>query len=132
MSDSEELLAHVAAALALHARRMRSEGRSVPPGLLVIAEWAADCVRSRHSPTVLDGLARVLDGRVMDPLLLTKHDAATLLRMSVRTVERMAANGTLTPVKVAGSVRFRRSDLDAYVAKLGGSFRDDTTTKGAA
>jgi hypothetical protein len=71
MNESEELLAHVAAALALHARRLRSEGLQVPPLVLLVAEWAAGCVSSRQPATSLDRLVELLDGERVDKMLLT-------------------------------------------------------------
>ena len=53
-----------------------------------------------------------------DALLLTKRDASALLRVSVRTVERLIASGSLRTVTVSASPRIRRSDLEAYVNSL--------------
>jgi excisionase family DNA binding protein len=43
-----------------------------------------------------------------DPLL-TKSETADLLRMSLRTIERLASAGKLTKIKIGGCVRFRLS-----------------------
>ncbi|SDP46401.1 DNA binding domain-containing protein, excisionase family [Klenkia soli] len=118
MGEAEELLAHIAAALALHARRLRSEGLPVPPALLVAATWATDCVRTRQVATSLDRLVELLDGERVEKMLLTKDQAATALGVSVRTLDRVVASGALTLVKVEGSARIRRADLDGYVAGL--------------
>lgn len=131
MTPAEELLAHVAAGLALHARRLRQEGLTVPPALLVVADWAADCVRTRQDATALDGLVGLLDGARVDKYLLTKAEAAGSLGVSVRTLERLIADGRLALVRVEGSARIRRADLDAYVTGLG-SFRDALDRKGIA
>lgn len=50
--------------------------------------------------------------------LLTQRQAATVLCLSERTVERMRVSG-LGPkfVRVSGrSIRYRQSDLEAYIA----------------
>ncbi|MDP8961514.1 MAG: helix-turn-helix domain-containing protein [Actinomycetota bacterium] len=53
------------------------------------------------------------------PQLLTRHEAAQGLRVSLATLERLIARGDLPSVKV-GRRRFVRStDLDAYIASLG-------------
>ena len=130
--DGGDFLAHLAVALGLYARRLRSEGLAVPPLVLEVAEWAGDCARNRQTATVLDAFAARLDGPHMSPRLLTKADTAQVLGVSVRTLERLAATGALVPVRVEGSVRYRVTDVDAYVSGLGSSFRDDLDRKGAA
>ncbi|MDE2097205.1 MAG: helix-turn-helix domain-containing protein [Patescibacteria group bacterium] len=51
--------------------------------------------------------------------LLSKRQAAQLLGIGVRTVERFVARGVLIPVRPAGirAVRFKRGDLLAWVEK---------------
>ena len=49
--------------------------------------------------------------------LLTQSDAAKLLRLSERTLERLRLQGGGPPfVKAGRSVRYRESDLDAWIA----------------
>ena len=47
--------------------------------------------------------------------LLTCHEAATYLRLHVRTVGRLLNQGMLPGVKVGRQWRLRRADLDAYL-----------------
>jgi excisionase family DNA binding protein len=47
--------------------------------------------------------------------LLRKKEAAFKLGCSVRTIEREASCGRLTPVKVRGGVRFRDSEIQAII-----------------
>jgi len=48
--------------------------------------------------------------------LLTKRETAAYLRVSLRTVERWTAAGTLTASRMsAHTVRYRRGDLAAFV-----------------
>ena len=58
------------------------------------------------------------DGR-MAPLLLDLGEVAGALRLSLSTVKRLLAAGTLPAVEVAGKRRVRRCDLEAYVEGLG-------------
>lgn len=51
-------------------------------------------------------------------MLLTLPETAHLLAVSRSTVERLVARGDLLGVRVAGSTRIRRGDLDAYIAAL--------------
>ena len=51
------------------------------------------------------------------PALLTVEEAARELRVSKRTVWKLLKAGSFPePVKVAGLTRWRRRDLDVYVA----------------
>ena len=47
--------------------------------------------------------------------LMTCEEAATYLRLHVRTVGRLLKQGKLPGVKVGRQWRLRRADLDAYV-----------------
>ena len=51
-------------------------------------------------------------------LLLTQREAATLLKLSERTVERMRVSG-LGPkfIRVSGrSIRYRLTDIESYIS----------------
>jgi len=51
--------------------------------------------------------------------LLTQREAATLLRLSERTLERLRVSGSGGPRFVRcgrRSIRYRQEDLDAYIA----------------
>jgi excisionase family DNA binding protein len=47
--------------------------------------------------------------------LISKKEAAEILGVSVRTIERMLLNGEVTKVKVRGSVRIRLNELNEYL-----------------
>ena len=49
--------------------------------------------------------------------LLTKLEAAALLRVSTRTIDRERDSGNLRWVSIGGRVRFKIADLEKYVAK---------------
>ncbi len=51
------------------------------------------------------------------PLLVSVADAARLLAVSERTVERMLEAGELTRVRVRGSVRVERDELEALIRR---------------
>ncbi|MGH9281590.1 MAG: helix-turn-helix domain-containing protein [Acidimicrobiales bacterium] len=57
----------------------------------------------------------------MLPLLLDYEDVADVLQVSTATVKRLVSSGDLPAVKVAGARRVRRVDVEAFVARLGGS-----------
>lgn len=52
------------------------------------------------------------------PMLMTKTETAEHLRVSPRTVGRLAAAGSLPAVRVGGSPRFRRADVEAFITGL--------------
>jgi excisionase family DNA binding protein len=58
--------------------------------------------------------------------LLTCEEAATHLRLHVRTVGRLLKQGKLPGVKVGRQWRLRRADLDAYLSG-GTSLRSENT-----
>jgi excisionase family DNA binding protein len=49
--------------------------------------------------------------------MLTTHEAASYLRLSARTLERLRVQGTGPKfVRLNHSVRYRQQDLEAYIA----------------
>ena len=49
--------------------------------------------------------------------LKTKKEAADRLKVSTRTIDRLRARETLRYVTVGGQIRFRDSDLEAFIAR---------------
>jgi excisionase family DNA binding protein len=47
--------------------------------------------------------------------LLTRKEAAALLRITVRTLERLAADGKLRRTKIRGKVLIERSEIERLV-----------------
>ena len=54
-----------------------------------------------------------------DPLLLKVNQVAESIAMGTRTVWRLHSTGELRGVRIGRSVRWRRDDVEAYVAGLG-------------
>ncbi len=50
--------------------------------------------------------------------LLTLAETAGLLRIAVPTLRRLQQQHKIPSVKVGGSVRFLKSDIAAYIAKM--------------
>jgi excisionase family DNA binding protein len=48
--------------------------------------------------------------------LLTSREVAELFRVSTETIYRWGRQGTLDPVTVGGTIRFRRTDVEALLA----------------
>ena len=51
----------------------------------------------------------------MKQKLLSKKQVAELFSVSVRSVERLAARGRLTKVKIGGCVRFKLKEVEAIM-----------------
>jgi excisionase family DNA binding protein len=49
--------------------------------------------------------------------LLSKREAAALLAISIRTLDRMRSTGEIQAVKVRGAVRFTPAAIERYVQK---------------
>jgi len=49
--------------------------------------------------------------------LFTAQEVADRLRVTVRTVQRLETEGTLIPVRVGRAVRYRREDVDEFLAQ---------------
>lgn len=72
-----------------------------------------DCLLTR----LYNGL--VPSTKVITSLLLTLSEAAGLLRLSDRTLQRMVASGEFpAPLKLRGATRVPLADVEGYVAKL--------------
>ena len=58
--------------------------------------------------------------------ILTLDEVAAYLKAGKRTVYRLAANGKLPAFKLGGTWRFRRGDLDKWIAsRIGKAMVDD-------
>jgi excisionase family DNA binding protein len=53
----------------------------------------------------------------MQPLLLTKAEAARTLAVNVRQITRWIASGELCPVRLGRLVRFTQAELEAFVER---------------
>jgi excisionase family DNA binding protein len=114
-----ELIAHLIVALSRYVRQLRAEGGRVPVQVESLVTFLIDTARARHDLAVLDSWRPASDHSFMPRrLLLTKRDAAELLGISLRTIERVISAGRLPLVHVEGAARVRVTDLEAYVQGL--------------
>lgn len=51
-------------------------------------------------------------------LVVTRREAARLLCVNERTLQRREADGTLRPLRIGGCVRYKRSDIDDLLRRL--------------
>lgn len=54
-----------------------------------------------------------------DLCLMTTDDAAMRLGLSTATLWRLRKEGTLTAVKIGGSLRYRREDVERFLKRCG-------------
>lgn len=71
--------------------------------------------RAKQTAAVESALA-LLAGKSEDALLYSGAQSARLLNISVQTLWRMVRSGTIQPVKIRGSTRYRRADLERLAA----------------
>lgn len=102
--------------LDLLARRCREDGRSLPPGLVALAEMTAADRPGPRRPEVDDGPG-VGEGGPVTPLAVDYEDAARMVGVSSRQVRRLVSSGAIPVVHVggAGSPRIRVEDLRRYL-----------------
>jgi excisionase family DNA binding protein len=48
--------------------------------------------------------------------LIERSEVASLLGVSLRTVDRLRSSGELRAIRIRGSIRFAAQDVEAYVA----------------
>lgn len=132
---NRELFAHLALAMSRYEVEARRDGVAVPAELAVLRGFFMDCAQRRPEATEGAGGPSLADGGGMTEhaLLLSRRQVAGLLACSTRSVDRLIAAGTLQAVKVEGSTRVRRGDLDTYIAGLSPrSFREQVVEKDTA
>jgi excisionase family DNA binding protein len=109
VTDDELTLWYIAELLEEHRQRCRRDGLVLPVGLASALALARG--RQRATPRGENALSP-------DALCVTFEQAATVLAVSRRTVERMAARGELPTVEIGGIRRIAREDLLAYVQSM--------------
>jgi len=135
-TDGRVILAHVGSAMTEHVKAVSRNGGTVPPeiaALLDVLLALMDSATPSQRETPLRAPAASPHARPMESLLLSRHEAARVLKRSLRSLDRAISAGQLPAVRVEGSTRIRRRDLEAYVERLPSrSFRDNITAKGGA
>jgi len=113
--------AHVAKALAEHVRWARANGVRVPEDVLRLADLASTSASGRQDTSKSTGWAGLATTGPVEPSLLNYNEAAAVLGMGRRSLERLVEAGSLPRVRIGAAVRIRRQDLDEYVEALGGA-----------
>jgi excisionase family DNA binding protein len=114
-----DMIKHVTLALGAHVRRLHRDALPVPREVEELALFLMHLARTRQdAPPVVDPSGHTHNEVMPDRLLITKGEAARRLGVSVRTVERLVANGRLPQVHVERLARIRVSDLEAFTHSL--------------
>jgi excisionase family DNA binding protein len=50
--------------------------------------------------------------------LFTPRETQAYIRVSATTLRKLAALGALRPIRIGRALRYRRSDVEAYIQKL--------------
>jgi len=109
---------HMTLALSAHVRRLHLDALPVPREVEELALFLMHLARTRQDAPPMVGPAGHAHTDVMpDRLLVTKGEAARRFGVSVRTIERLVANGRLPQVHVERLARIRVSDLEAFAAR---------------
>ena len=112
-------MAHLVVALSRYLRQLRAEGGRVPAQVEALIAFLTNPARAVPDVTVLDSWRAASSPPAMPRrLLITKSDAAEVLGISLRTIERLISSGRLPLVHVEGAARVRVTDLEAYVQSL--------------
>ncbi|MDT0351697.1 helix-turn-helix transcriptional regulator [Pseudonocardia charpentierae] len=120
-----ELLEHLALAMTMHVRNLRQDALRVPPSVDELAAVLVHYVQTRQVATLAEhewtAMSRAAhDDKMTGRLLVSKAEAAELLGVSVRTVERLIAHGQLPLLHIERASRLRLADIEAYVNSLAG------------
>jgi excisionase family DNA binding protein len=114
-----ELIAHLVVALSRYLRQLRTDGVRVPAQVEALMTFLTDPSRALHDvPVHESGRPTSQAAAIPKRLLVTKSDAAAMLGVSLRTIERLISAGRLPLVHVEGAARVRVTDLEAYVQGL--------------
>ncbi|WP_369222447.1 helix-turn-helix domain-containing protein [Streptomyces sp. R39] len=106
---------HLAIALRDRARQLRRDGRTLPARLVELADTLS---QSRPATTGQPLPVSDTSGDLEPAWLLSSTEAARLLGCSTRTLDRRAAAGEVPSVQDGNRRRYRRTDLQQYVATL--------------
>jgi excisionase family DNA binding protein len=124
-----DLIAHLVIALSRYRRQLRTDGGRLPAQIEDLITFLGDRVGPLHDVPRLDPWRAASDSSAMPRrLLITKSDAAKLLGVSLRTIERLISAGRLPLVHVEGAARVRVADLEAYVQGLAADWRTQSIT----
>jgi excisionase family DNA binding protein len=115
-----DVAGHLAVAVELYRRELRrAKGWAGPAELDGFGKRLQFHARDRLGPTAVAELASLLDDDGMVPLLVPKVEVARILGgVSLRSVDRLIADGSLPAVTLGGRVLVRRADLETFVGDL--------------
>lgn len=108
--------AHVAAALAGWSRTLLAGGHKVPPDVEKLRQYAVAAARQPGDSARQTGAAGCRCDHTQ-PMRHSYRQAARIAGVSVRTLQRRAADGTLPTLRDGGRVLIAADDLDRYLRR---------------
>lgn len=99
-------------------KRRGPDGLRPPPGVDEFMRWCQSRAKRGQTGQVVADLAQLVEAESVDGLLLRYDEAGHVLNVSRSVLKRLIAAGEIPTVRVAGGVRIRRTDLQAYVDSL--------------
>lgn len=119
MHLSPEVAGHLVVAIRTHRERCVRDNIQLPQALRDLEQSLRIRAMRGQEGSPLADLWEVVQSSSMRQQLLSFDDTAAVLACSKSALKRLVADGALAPVRVgAGIVRFRATDIDAYVAAL--------------
>lgn len=116
----ERQAGYLSLALELLHRRLSDDALTMPDELTEFQRQVTNSARAGQArPTGAVQREVAHPAPVKPGLLLTEDETAETLRASTRSIRRLVAAGKLPAVKLNGRTRYRRVDVEAYVAGLG-------------
>lgn len=110
---ADVVVGHLGAALDAHCRRLRIDGRAIPPEIALLRD--AFVARSGQERPIVAGAGDVGETESM-ALAFDYRDAGTLLGVSERQIRRLVAVGDLPAVRIGRNVRISGEDLKRFLA----------------
>lgn len=99
----------------------------IPPQLnkhcQVCPNLTDDDILNQYSPSPQNGINLQVSSKVDE--ILTIDEVAKYLKAGKRTVYRLAASGQIPAFKLGGTWRFRRAELDQWIASRIGMIGDE-------
>lgn len=114
---SPHVAAHLAVAVKLHRERMRRDFHSVPAELAELERRWTELAKAGQEGTT-DADAAVLEHDATDArLLVSFEEAARVMSVSEKTIQRLTRAGELDVVEVGSRRLVRRASIEAFIER---------------
>lgn len=105
--DDDVVRRHLIVAIREHTKRMRSNCLALPSGFGVVSRYVSCSPHSRQEASKVTNPVAARDNRDMNtPRLLSRHDVAQRLSVSLSTVDRLTRRGVLDSIHIGRRTLF--------------------------